>query len=219
MSLVPPSEQFLSRYTFTTPATGFRSNFVNIIAEAADVTAGTVLFDAIPLAFGQTGFFQVIGTTGFACAKIPISLGSHNIQGSRPLGIYVYGFDTDDSYGYPGGFSRSVTWSSTLGSPVCRADFDNSGALGVQDMFDFLAAYFSGDPRRLPNASAAIGVQDIFDFLACIPRGAPERQPLSRTSKRCKFNVSDLGTGDSNLHRRGSLLPVLAIVATHGEAI
>ncbi len=50
--------------------------------------------------------------------------------------------------------------------PTCRADFNNSGAASVQDIFDFLAAYFAGDPRADFNLSGAISVQDIFDFLA-----------------------------------------------------
>jgi hypothetical protein len=50
-------------------------------------------------------------------------------------------------------------------TPVCRADFNGSGGVSVQDIFDFLAAYFSGDPRADFNTSGAVSVQDIFDFL------------------------------------------------------
>jgi hypothetical protein len=48
----------------------------------------------------------------------------------------------------------------------CLADFNTDNALGVQDIFDFLAAWFSGDPRADFNSSGGLGVQDIFDFLA-----------------------------------------------------
>ncbi len=47
----------------------------------------------------------------------------------------------------------------------CRADFNCSGARSVQDIFDFLEAYFSGDPRADFNNSSQTSVQDIFDFL------------------------------------------------------
>jgi hypothetical protein len=50
--------------------------------------------------------------------------------------------------------------------PRCAADFNGSGAVSVQDIFDFLAAYFSQDPRADFNHSGLISVQDIFDFLA-----------------------------------------------------
>jgi hypothetical protein len=36
----------------------------------------------------------------------------------------------------------------------------------VQDIFDFLAAYFAGDTRADFNGAGGITVQDIFDFLA-----------------------------------------------------
>jgi len=49
---------------------------------------------------------------------------------------------------------------------VCTADFNLSGTLSVQDIFDFLAAYFGNDPLADFNASGTISVQDIFDFLA-----------------------------------------------------
>jgi hypothetical protein len=49
---------------------------------------------------------------------------------------------------------------------ACPADFNCSGTSTVQDIFDFLAAYFAGDPRADFNGSNAITVQDIFDFLA-----------------------------------------------------
>lgn len=54
----------------------------------------------------------------------------------------------------------------------CAADYDLSGAVTVQDIFTFLAAYFAGDARADFDSSAdasgsgALGVQDIFDFLA-----------------------------------------------------
>jgi hypothetical protein len=33
-----------------------------------------------------------------------------------------------------------------LTTPVCAADFNQSGIVSVQDIFDFLAAYFAGCP-------------------------------------------------------------------------
>ncbi len=48
----------------------------------------------------------------------------------------------------------------------CPADFNGVGGLSVQDVFDFLAAYFDGSPTADFNASGTVTVQDIFDFLA-----------------------------------------------------
>lgn len=54
--------------------------------------------------------------------------------------------------------------------PQCPADFDGSGSLGVQDLFEFLGAYFGGTLGPSPpggdfDQSGAISVQDIFEFL------------------------------------------------------
>lgn len=48
----------------------------------------------------------------------------------------------------------------------CAANINGSGGLSVQDIFDFLAAYFSNDPHADFNSTGGISVQDIFDFLA-----------------------------------------------------
>ncbi len=50
-------------------------------------------------------------------------------------------------------------------APCCLADFNKAGGIGVQDIFDFLAAYFGGNGCADFNGGG-IGVQDIFDFLA-----------------------------------------------------
>ncbi len=48
----------------------------------------------------------------------------------------------------------------------CAADFNESGTASVQDIFDFLAAYFAADLHADFNGSGGLSVQDIFDFLA-----------------------------------------------------
>ncbi|GEM_PF-2205528 len=53
----------------------------------------------------------------------------------------------------------------TPGVPICAADFNGTGGTTVQDIFDFLAAYFSTDPRADFNGVGGVTVQDIFDFL------------------------------------------------------
>ncbi len=67
--------------------------------------------------------------------------------------------------------SRSQPWggSYTLTAtvpPLCRVDFNASGAVTVQDIFDFVAAYFTATPTADFNSSGSVTVQDLFDFLA-----------------------------------------------------
>jgi hypothetical protein len=50
-------------------------------------------------------------------------------------------------------------------SNVCPADINAQGGVTVQDIFDFLAAYFGSQPLADFNGAGGITVQDIFDFL------------------------------------------------------
>lgn len=57
--------------------------------------------------------------------------------------------------------------------PACAADFNGMGGLSVQDVFDFLAAYFAGLPAADFNGVGGISVEDIFDYLAAYFTGCP----------------------------------------------
>jgi hypothetical protein len=54
---------------------------------------------------------------------------------------------------------------AALGITTCTPDFNHSGGLSVQDIFDFLNAWFAGNIAADFNHSGALSVQDIFDFL------------------------------------------------------
>ncbi len=47
----------------------------------------------------------------------------------------------------------------------CAADFNGQNGVTVQDIFDFLSAYFAGSTNADFNHSGGVTVQDIFDFL------------------------------------------------------
>lgn len=96
--LVPPVEQYLDRYVFATPETGFRGNYVNIIIPQAALA--TLRLDDQPL---DADGFVPVGGTAFSAAALPLTPGSHRLRADAPFGITIYGFDQADSYGYPGG--------------------------------------------------------------------------------------------------------------------
>jgi hypothetical protein len=100
MMLVPPYEQFLADYTITTPASGFAQNFVNVVVPNSSIGSVTQDGVAIPAAA-----FQAIPGTSFSGAQRTVTLGSHNFSGPSPFGVFTYGFDSYDSYGYPGGLA------------------------------------------------------------------------------------------------------------------
>lgn len=89
-----------------------------------------------------------------------------------PIGMWIFQTGADGSMTqvgplYSTGNRRPeyglVTWSPT--TPVCRADFNGSGDVSVQDVFDFLVAYFGGQPSADINGIDGVTVQDIFEFL------------------------------------------------------
>ena len=59
--------------------------------------------------------------------------------------------------------NMSVTF---IAPPVCLADFNGNGSVTVQDLFDYLAAWFGHLPIADFNANGSVTVQDLFDFLA-----------------------------------------------------
>lgn len=125
MMLITPYEQFLGNYTFSTPSAGFSGNYVNVVAPAAAV--GTLKLDGVVI---PPASFSVIGTTGFRAAQLNISLGSHTINGSNlPFGIFVYGYDSYDSYGYPGGQSLAPVASV---ANVSITPLTGTGAVGTE---------------------------------------------------------------------------------------
>jgi len=96
--LIPPFEQFLANYTVTTPATGFATNFINVVVPNAAI--GTVSIDGVII---PSAAYTAIPGTSFSGAQRAVTLGTHNLAGATPFGAFMYGFAGFDSYGYPGG--------------------------------------------------------------------------------------------------------------------
>ncbi len=104
MMIVPPAEQFLASYTVATPvesailgAQRFDRNFINIVAPADAI--GQIELDGVAI---EQSKFTAIGTSGFFGAQVPVTLGSYQLAGPSPFGVFVYGFGSFDSYGYVG---------------------------------------------------------------------------------------------------------------------
>ncbi|ELI0634495.1 IgGFc-binding protein [Vibrio harveyi] len=102
MMIVPPSEQFLSEYSFTSLGrdSGFTNGFVSVVIPTdgvGDLSLNGELVNAES--------FSPIGASGYSGAQIKLNQGSHVIAGTMPFGIYAYGFGSYDSYGYTGGMA------------------------------------------------------------------------------------------------------------------
>jgi subtilisin-like proprotein convertase family protein len=59
-----------------------------------------------------------------------------------------------------------------LSTPCCKADFNHVGGQTVQDIFDYLVAYFQSQPDADTNGGG-LSVQDLFDFLVSYFAGCP----------------------------------------------
>ncbi len=93
--LAVPIEQWRKDYVFLTP-TAYSVNYVNVLIPKD----ATVDLDGKPV--GAGAFVEVPGAE-FRVARLLIGEGTHTLVASAPVGIIVYGFHKDVSYGYPGG--------------------------------------------------------------------------------------------------------------------
>ena len=95
MLLDVATSQYLDEYIFLVPDK-YALNYVTIIAPAgADVkldgsSLGAAAFAAVPQSSWQV-------------ARLAIGAGTHSLTADKKVGLFVYGYDDDVSYGYPGG--------------------------------------------------------------------------------------------------------------------
>ncbi len=104
---------------------------------------------------------QCVGVAGPLAAEWPASC----VGGTLPaeFGAYVFRIAPDCD-------GNTIDDQEQTPTPACftdchEADFNGSGSVSVQDIFDFLAAYFAGDPSANMNTNPAVTVQDLFDYL------------------------------------------------------
>ncbi|WP_243075695.1 PKD domain-containing protein [Microbacterium sp. SS28] len=97
IALVAPLEQGLTDSVFATPIDGF-TNYVNITAPTA--SRGDVQLDGTTIPDAQ---WSAIGETGYSAAALALEPGTHRIASPVAVSTLVYGFGSDDSYGFPGG--------------------------------------------------------------------------------------------------------------------
>ncbi len=98
--LMSDTAQFRRSYTVATAVGAFSTHHMNVIAPTQDAENGLVLLDGVPVLATE---FSPIGTQGFSGARLTVAPGSHTLSGPNPLGVYIYGFGSFNSYGYTGG--------------------------------------------------------------------------------------------------------------------
>ncbi len=90
-----PVEQFRKDYVFLAP-NAYKEDYVNIVAPGS----AQVTMDGNPI--GEDQFTTVPGAE-YKVARILVPDGTHRLTATEAVGVVVYGYHDDVSYGYPGG--------------------------------------------------------------------------------------------------------------------
>lgn len=95
MILAVPTVQYRREYIFLTPDS-YYLDYINIVAP----TGTSVVLDdeTIP-----ASSFTAIGASGWGVHRRQVSDNEHVLTSDQNIGLVVYGYDDDVSYGYPGG--------------------------------------------------------------------------------------------------------------------
>ncbi len=103
MISLPAVAQFQSNYIFLVPD-GYISNYVTVIR-----VAGTdVSRDGVSVAAANWKALGSLDGVAYEYASLSVPTGSHLIESEEPCGIISVGYDTDVSYGYPGGSGLKI---------------------------------------------------------------------------------------------------------------
>lgn len=168
---------FLQDTNFTAATPAARSILGNSVCWATGSTpVVTIPPTSLTVAGGQTAVFTVASTGAVNRAYQWRRNGAMILDGGRFSGatsptLSITDVGPADVASYDVvistvgcGSATSAAATLTLGA-ACPSDFNQSGSTTVQDIFDFLSAYFIGDPRADINGAGGVTLQDIFDFL------------------------------------------------------
>ena len=100
LMLMPPPSRYLQQYEVYAGGDyvyGMDKELYVIVPNAS--TAG-ILLDGTAVSAGS---FTPIGTSGYSGAALAVATGAHQLSGSAPFGLQVYGVGHDDGYGFMGG--------------------------------------------------------------------------------------------------------------------
>lgn len=199
MMLVPPLEQFLPNYTLTT-VSGYVSHYINIIARNSAV--GTLTLDGTPVPASE---YTPLGSTGYSGAQLTVDEGSHTLSASAPFGAFQYGFNDDDSYGYPGGqsFVPIVGISNIVLTPET-----GSGEVNTNQCFTALVTDDNNDP--------APGVTVIFNILGA--NGGVDSFAVTDANGQAQFCYNGPNAGqDTIIASFGQLVDTSYFTRTGGD--
>ncbi|MCC6320934.1 MAG: hypothetical protein IT438_05790 [Phycisphaerales bacterium] len=122
------------------------------------------------------GAFDFDGATAGAATYVlsPTAELREEMRLGRVVSLRLFAASETISYQFNSrNFVNGPTWPvmEVAAEALCAGDFNGGDGASVQDIFDFLAAYFAGLGSADVNRSGDVTVQDIFDFLAAYFEG------------------------------------------------
>lgn len=103
MIALPAVAQFQTRYVFLVPE-GYAANYVTVIRVAgAEVTR-----DGVSVAAANWQPLGMLDGVAYEFVSLSVPPGAHLVESDEPCGIVSVGYDTDVSYGYPGGSGLEI---------------------------------------------------------------------------------------------------------------
>jgi hypothetical protein len=137
MVVVPPRRFFSTNVMVCTAGTNFVSHYVNVVAPLGS----SVELDGMPVAL------NLIPSSGYAGARVPVAPGAHNLEGTQPFGVMVYGFAEYESYGWPGGLFIGELVPPTVTCLISNLTLNLAGTAG-------------GCVRQVPDLRQQVRVTD-----------------------------------------------------------
>ncbi len=128
MMIIPPIEQFTNNYSVAV-LPDFASNYVTIYVASEFFQAAQILLDMSSIV---TEWQNVTCSSGEVCghiSKTSVSSGARSVchqNRSAVLGVSVYGFDSDNSYGFPGGMRLCPIQCNCGQNSTCMQQFNCS---------------------------------------------------------------------------------------------
>ena len=146
---------------------------------------GAVRLDGSPI---DADLFEQIGDSDFWGAQVQVALGSHTLDDVAPFGVTVYGFDSDDSYGYPGGFGQAAvaTVRRVSAAPAAQTDI-----IGTQACVDATVT----DGSNAPVTGVRVDV-------TVVGRHPQETFGFTDADGALRFCVTGLLVGEDSIHFR-----------------
>ncbi len=98
-----PVEQYLDNYVVLVPGTWQNDYMIITRPIGTTVTIDGVSIDAWP----NWSESAVIGSGGYEAVRVLVADGVHVLEGDDGFGVVIVGFDSYDSYAYPGGLNQA----------------------------------------------------------------------------------------------------------------